>query len=73
MNIEDLLTAADIARAAQVHRSTVSHWITGKLKPVLERAVEGKKRAERFFSKEAAQPLIAEALAKKPLATSDIA
>jgi hypothetical protein len=39
----------------------------------LERAVEGKKRAERFFSKEAAQPLIAEALAKKPLATSDIA
>ncbi len=69
MNIDDLLTAADIARAAKVHRSTVSYWIDQKLiEPALERTPEGKTRAERYFRKEDAAPLIAKALAKKPQA-----
>lgn len=67
MNIDDLLTAADIARAAKVHRSTVGYWIErGYITPALERTVEGKTRAEKFYRRADAEPLIAKALASKP-------
>lgn len=67
MNIDDLLTAADIARAAKVHRSTVGYWIErGYLPVALERTTEGKARPEKFYRKTDAEPLITKALANKP-------
>lgn len=67
---EELLSASDIAREAEVHRSTVGGWLkTGKIQPVQTRAAGS--RTNRLYRREDVQLLIDNAT-KKRAAVSDV-
>lgn len=60
---DELLTAAEIARRAGVHRATVGDWIASN-QLVAAQTVKRGKAEQKLFSAQAAQPLIDEALTK---------
>jgi len=68
---DELLSAADIAREAGVHRSTVGGWFKRqKLQPVQERAAGS--RINRLYRREDVQQLINDARARAATSTPDI-
>ena len=68
---DELLSAADIAREAGVHRSTVGGWFKRqKLQPVQERAAGS--RINRLYRQEDVQSLIDGARARAATSTPEV-
>ena len=67
---DELLTAADIAAEAGVHRSTVGDWVARGELPVAQERKNGR-GASRLFRRSEAQPLI-ERTRTKRAASSEV-